>query len=134
MHALRYLKPATGFREQFAYDNILYIVAGALVESVSGQTWESFVGEHVFAPAGMADAHPDYRPGTPNIASLHARTDGPIRGVGRQRVIESPAGFNVIAPAGAVTLSAEDAAKWMNLQLARGVAADGQTRVQPRAG
>ena len=126
VHALRYLKPATGFREQFAYDNILYIVAGALVASVSGQTWEAFVGEHVFAPAGMVDAHPNYQPGVPNIASLHARTDGPIRGVGRQRVIDVPVGFNVIAPAGAVTLSAEDAAKWMNIQLARGVAADGR--------
>src|SRR5215469_5121920 len=30
VHALRYLKPATGFRERYAYDNILYIVAGAL--------------------------------------------------------------------------------------------------------
>lgn len=126
VHALRYLKPATGFREQFAYDNILYIVAGALVEAVSGQPWEAFVSEHIFGPAGMSDAHPDYRPGTPNLVALHARTDGPVRGVGRQRVIDVPRGFNVVAPAGAVTLSADDAAKWMNLLLARGVAANGR--------
>ncbi|MGH2484808.1 MAG: serine hydrolase domain-containing protein, partial [Ktedonobacterales bacterium] len=40
VHALRYLKPRTGFRETFAYDNILYIVAGQLVQAVSGETWE----------------------------------------------------------------------------------------------
>ena len=126
VHALRFLKPATGFRERFAYDNILYIAAGALVEAVSGQTWEGFVGEHVFAQAGMDDAHANYVAGTHNLASLHARIGGPVRGVGDQGVIEVPAGFNVIAPAGAVTLSAEDAAKWMNLQLARGVTPDGR--------
>lgn len=35
---VRFLKPATGFRASFAYDNILYIVAGELIEAVTGQT------------------------------------------------------------------------------------------------
>ena len=35
---LRYIKPATSFRSGYAYDNILYIVAGQLIEQVSGQT------------------------------------------------------------------------------------------------
>ncbi len=125
VHALRFLAPATGFREQFAYDNILYIVAGALVEAVSGRTWEAFVAEHVFRPAGMADAHPGYEAQAPNVASLHARTGGPIRGVGGQRVIPLAAGFDVLAPAGGATLSATDMARWMQLQLDRGAAPGG---------
>jgi CubicO group peptidase (beta-lactamase class C family) len=40
---LRFLKPATSFRSSFAYDNILYIVAGELIEAVTGMTWEVFV-------------------------------------------------------------------------------------------
>ena len=35
---LRYLKPATSFRYGFAYDNVLYMVAGQLIESVTGET------------------------------------------------------------------------------------------------
>ncbi|HEY1838370.1 MAG TPA: serine hydrolase domain-containing protein, partial [Rhizomicrobium sp.] len=66
VHALRYLKPVTGFREQFAYDNILYIVAGALIESVSGETWEHFVQTHIFAPVGMKDAMTAYDAHAPN--------------------------------------------------------------------
>ncbi len=38
---LRYIKPATSFRSGFAYDNVLYMVAGQLIESVTGKTWET---------------------------------------------------------------------------------------------
>ena len=50
---VRFLKPATSFRSAYAYDNILYIVAGALIEAVSGQRWEEFVEARIFAPLGM---------------------------------------------------------------------------------
>lgn len=33
---LRYLKPASSFRSEFAYDNLLYIVAGEVIAAVSG--------------------------------------------------------------------------------------------------
>ena len=60
--ALRYLKPATGFREFYAYDNVLYIVAGALVEAVSGQSWEDFVTRNILQPVGMRDARSRHDP------------------------------------------------------------------------
>ena len=40
VHRIRYLKPATSFRSGYAYDNILYMAAGQLIEEVSGETWE----------------------------------------------------------------------------------------------
>ena len=51
MKRLRYIKPATSFRSAYAYDNVLYMVAGQLIEAVTGQTWEDYVREHVLAPA-----------------------------------------------------------------------------------
>src|SRR5207249_7486528 len=39
---LRYIRPATSFRSAFAYDNVLYLVAGQVIETVSGQSWEAF--------------------------------------------------------------------------------------------
>ena len=39
---LQYLKPNTSFRSTFAYDNVLYMVAGQLIEEVTGKTWEKF--------------------------------------------------------------------------------------------
>ncbi len=125
VHALRYLKPATGFRESFAYDNILYIVAGALVEAVSGQSWEDFVTRNIFVPAGMKDAHPDYDARAANAVSLHARTGGPVRGLGEETVLQDPL-RGVVAPAGGINASALDMAAWMNIQLARGALPNGK--------
>jgi CubicO group peptidase (beta-lactamase class C family) len=126
VHALRYLKPATGFREKFAYDNILYIVAGELVQSVSGQTWEDFVRENIFKPAGMTDAHTNYDVTASNAVWLHARLNGPFRGTGDQSILAKGLEAHVSAPAGAINASAVDMAKWMNVQLARGKLPDGK--------
>src|SRR5262249_41415386 len=46
---LRYLPLATSFRSAYAYDNVLYIVAGELIEAVSGQPWEDFMSSRVLA-------------------------------------------------------------------------------------
>ena len=34
---------ATSFRSAYAYDNVLYLAAGELIEAVSGQTWHDFI-------------------------------------------------------------------------------------------
>ena len=126
VHALRYLKPVTGFREKFAYDNILYIVAGALIEAVSGETWEHFVETHIFVPAGMTDATTAYHIDAKNGVALHARISGPIQGLGSQSILLHGLEGGASAPAGAINASAVDMAKWMQVQLAHGKAANGQ--------
>ncbi len=42
-------KPSAGF----AYSNLGYIVAGTVIEKVSGKTWEEALKEEVFAPLGI---------------------------------------------------------------------------------
>src|ERR671923_1691154 len=51
---LRFIKPATSFRSAYAYDNVLYTVAGELIEAVSGKTWEDFVSSRILARVGMS--------------------------------------------------------------------------------
>jgi CubicO group peptidase (beta-lactamase class C family) len=113
VHALRYLKPKTGFREVFAYDNITYIVAGELVQAVSGETWEHFVERHIFAPLGMTDSRTSYDPTAPNAVALHGRTDGPIRGMGKERILTEVLDAKAAAPCGSINASAVDMARWM---------------------
>jgi len=126
---LRYIKPATSFRSGYAYDNVLYMVAGSVIEAVSGQTWEAYIRDHVFKPAGMRVTTSDENDqfATANRAQPHARMDGGLRGVGRQEVLDERAslGRNA-APAGGVASSANDMARWLEIQLAHGVLPEGQ--------
>lgn len=123
VRSLRHLKPATGFRSGYAYDNVLYIAAGQLIEAVSGQTWEEFVSANILAPAGMASAvtEPAGRFASADRAQPHARLGATIRGSGEVQVLDERVGLSPsAAPAGGVVASARDMSRWLALQLARG--------------
>lgn len=117
---LRYLKPATSFRSGFAYDNVLYMVAGQLIEAVTGETWEKFTAEHVLRPAGMlhSTTSEDARLATVNRAQPHARMNGGLRGAGDQELLDERDGLGRNgAPAGGLAVSANDMARWLLIQL-----------------
>jgi CubicO group peptidase (beta-lactamase class C family) len=129
MERLRNIRPATSFRSGYAYDNILYMVAGQLIEEVSGLSWEQFMLRNLLRPAGMARATVDGagRRAAGNVARPHGRISGPVRGLG---AIE-PLGENAVvpqvaAPAGGMSVSANDMARWLNLQLAQGALPGGR--------
>jgi CubicO group peptidase (beta-lactamase class C family) len=134
---LRHIKPATSFRSGYAYDNVLYMVAGQLIEEVTGQSWERFMKERVFRPAGMLRSTVDSpgRLSTVNRARPHARLDGAIRGLGAQVAldeVQSDLGANA-APAGGLAISANDMARWLTIQLAKGQLPDGSGRLLSEA-
>jgi CubicO group peptidase (beta-lactamase class C family) len=120
---LRYLKPATSFRSGYAYDNVLYMVAGQLIEAVTGETWEHFTVEHLFKPAGMLHSTTDVagRMANPNRALPHARMNGGLRGAGDQEpLVETDELGRNGAPAGGLAISANDFSRWLRIQLAGG--------------
>ena len=124
-----FLKPRTSFRSAYAYDNILYAVAGQLIEEVTGQTWEDFTRERVLRAGGMKNATSDSedRFRIANRSWPHARLSGVLRGIGPQQALDErdELGRNG-APAGGLALSAEDMAAWLNIQLAHGALPDGK--------
>ena len=44
---------ATSFRSAYAYDNVLYLIAGEVIETISGQSWEDFVSTRILKKVGM---------------------------------------------------------------------------------
>ncbi|HVU29815.1 MAG TPA: serine hydrolase [Sphingomicrobium sp.] len=120
---IRYLKPATSFRSGYAYDNILYMAAGQLIEEVSGETWEKYIHDHVFGPLGMknsTDTDAEFR-ASPNHARPHSRDNGPIHGLGTQTPLDENATIaQNAAPAGGLAISANDMSQWLLTQLGRG--------------
>jgi len=125
---LQYIRPATSFRSGYAYDNVLYMVAGQLIEEVTGQSWEQFVRENVFRPLAMThsvDSEHD-RLASPDHARPHGRLNGAIRGTGDQVPLALNSGIaDNVAPAGALAVSASDMTHWLNVQLAHGALPDG---------
>lgn len=120
---IRYLKPATSFRSGYAYDNILYMAAGQLIEEVSGESWEQYIRNHVFGPLGMrnsTDTDADFQ-ANPNHARPHSRSGGPIHGLGKQTPLDENATIaQNAAPAGGLAISANDMSRWLLAQLGRG--------------
>src|SRR5471032_1392693 len=50
---LRYIKTATSFRNSYAYDDLLYIVAGKIVAEKAGKSWGAAIHDRILAPLGM---------------------------------------------------------------------------------
>ncbi len=47
-------RPLThGFREEFGYQNLMFMTAGEVIESVSGMSWDAFVESRILKPLGM---------------------------------------------------------------------------------
>jgi len=64
---------------RFEYSNYGFVLLGALIEKVSGMSYDDYVGDHVFRPAGMR-----------STGSLPESVDVPDRAVGYMRT--SPGG------------------------------------------
>lgn len=131
LKALPYLKPARGFRTGYDYDNILYLVAGVLIERVSGLRWTEFVATRLLAPLGMDDAVSSRTLlKTDNVAGRHARLGPPVRGMGAMAVIQPDEGPSFDAAAG-IQASVTDIAKWLQVQMAGGKLPDGKPLWSP---
>jgi CubicO group peptidase (beta-lactamase class C family) len=112
---LRYIKPATSFRSAYAYDNVLYLVAGQLIEKLSGMSWEEFVRTRILVPVGMTSStvrHSDAAKGG-NVATPHAEVNGVVRAI-------APMASDNTNPAGGVNATATDIARWMIVQMDSG--------------
>ncbi|MEO8453644.1 MAG: serine hydrolase [Sphingomicrobium sp.] len=129
---IRYLKPATSFRSGYAYDNILYMAAGQLIEEVSGESWEKYIHDHVFGPLDMnhsTDTDAEFQ-ANPNHARPHSRNNGAIHGLGTQAPLDENATIaQNAAPAGGLAISANDMGRWLLTQLGRGKIPGGEKRL-----
>ena len=124
---LRYIKPATSFRSAYAYDNVLYLVAGEVIQAVTGMSWEDFVADRILKKVGMTESNVRHSAAAEggNVATPHAKVEGAVRPI-------APFTSDNTNPAGGINSGAEDMAKWMLVRLARGKLADGTTLYSER--
>jgi len=124
LYNLQFLKPVSGFRTKFDYDNNLYIVAGEVVKRASGISWEDFVENRIIKPAGMKKtaASFDRLTDTTDIIDGHAEVEGRVQVIARSR-------STVDHPAGGIYSSVNDLSKWIGLLLNQGWLVPDSTRI-----
>ncbi|HET6798450.1 MAG TPA: serine hydrolase [Gemmatimonadales bacterium] len=117
---IRFIPLSTSFRSAYAYDNVLYLVAGELIEAVSGKSWEEFVKTRILDRVGMTDSDVRHSGATAagDVAGTHAEVNDTVRPV-------PPFTSDNTNPAGGIMSGAADMAKWVIVQLDSGKIADG---------
>ncbi|MBL4688943.1 MAG: serine hydrolase, partial [Nannocystaceae bacterium] len=125
MQRLRHVPPAHDFREAYGYTNLMFMVAGEVIASVSGQTWDAFVQSRLLDPLGMKRTSTTVRglAEQDNVATAHAATPD-----GQAKVPYLD--VDAVGAAAALNSSVNDMSKWVRMQLAQGTL-DG-TRVVPK--
>lgn len=111
---LRY-QPLDGFRAHFAYTNFGFTEGGVVAAKAVGKSWEDVCADALYTPLGMkstSSRFEDYARAE-NRALLHARVDGKWAA----KNVRHP---DAQSPAGGVSTTLNDIARWLQLQLAGG--------------
>jgi CubicO group peptidase (beta-lactamase class C family) len=84
---------------RWSYSNSGYVLLGAVIERVSGQTYSAFLQEHIFAPLGMRDTSDDAN-----------NPPSPQHATGYLKAHEQPVYLDMseFGPAGALASTGED--------------------------
>ncbi len=112
LRRIRYLQPSSSMRSKFGYQNIMFLVAGQIVPSVTTKSWDDFINERIFTPLGMKDTNTSIRllKGKTDVAAPHQTIDDKVQPV-PYRMIDN------IGPAGSINSNVVDMAQWVRLQL-----------------
>lgn len=122
---MQYAPQAYSIRGGYTYQNVMYLVAGLVIEKASGVPWERFMTQRVFAPLGMKSTYPNFTlsRNVQNRSSAHFKIKDKT-----EVIPEMPA--DTIAAAGAVWSNADDIARWMLFNLGNGTV-DGKEMLKP---
>jgi CubicO group peptidase (beta-lactamase class C family) len=117
---LRFVKPVSSFRTEFAYQNNLFLVDAELIEKKSDKSWEDNVRDRIFKPLGMTNSSVDQASfvNAPDVAYLHHRIG--------EDIVMLPMNWPYLhwtysyGPAGGINSNIIDMTKWVKLHYNNG--------------
>lgn len=112
---IRFIEPTYSFRGGYVYHNVMYTVAGAVIEAASGLSWDEFLRRRIFQPLGMTRSVTTLVEAVTkdNRAQPHGRQNDTLRVSGNSLA-------DGIGPAGSVWSSVADMSKWVKFLLDTG--------------
>jgi CubicO group peptidase (beta-lactamase class C family) len=117
---LAHLELTADLREKFQYNNLMFMTAGFLIETITGKTWEQNVRERLFDPLGMK------RSKRSTFSVLDSQQDADFAQPYREREEDHQLEripfrrIDLIGPAGSVNSSVNEMAKWLLFNLRHG--------------
>jgi CubicO group peptidase (beta-lactamase class C family) len=123
-----HLKPATPFRANYGYSNLMFLAAGEVLSSISGMPWGEFVSQRLLQPLGMSRSRwsVSQLSGMENVATPHKTT--------LEKTTPIPwMNWDTMAAAGGIISSASDMSKWMRFQLREGTDENGNVILSPKS-
>jgi CubicO group peptidase (beta-lactamase class C family) len=112
---LRFLEPTAGFRELFQYQNLMYMTAGVLVETISGESWENFTRKNLIEPLEMNST---------NFATIESRRTSdyakPYKEEKSKLKLIDFRDIQAVGPAGSINSSVKDMSNWVIMNLNHG--------------
>lgn len=112
MNRIRYEPVTRRFGIQYGYQNVMFLVAGRIVEKVSGKTWSEFVTERIFSPLGMNQT----RPSNDELSDDQKIAYGHLSGKPLETL-----DFNAAKAAAGIYSSVDELTSWTRMLLDRGV-------------
>jgi CubicO group peptidase (beta-lactamase class C family) len=123
---LAYLQPTADLREKFQYNNLMFLAAGFLVETLTGKPWEDSIRGLVLEPLGMSrtnfsvlDSQKDANFAFPYHEEKSKLERIPFRDITN------------IGPAGAINSTANEMSRWLRVHL-NGGQLNGKPIIQPQ--
>lgn len=112
IYRMRFHEFEQPFRRGMVYSNVMYSVAGELIPAITGQSWDDFLKERLFAPLGMSRSNTSVTQIAEgeNAAWPHQEINGEVVPIPRRN-------FDNVGPSASVNASAWDMAQWMRMQL-----------------
>jgi CubicO group peptidase (beta-lactamase class C family) len=113
---LAYLDSSQPLRAKFQYNNIMYMLAGLVVQRVAGTEWETFTTQRIFQPLEMDRTFFGYERALadPNHIGGREMLDG------KQVNVPLLRNMTIRNPTGGIYTNAEDLANWMLVHLDEG--------------
>lgn len=118
IHNIRHLKPFATFRSRWHYQNHMYVLAGCLIEKVSGLAWDDFVKKEIMEPIGLEACFKiDDFAMRPDASLPYSVTlaDGTVQPTKYRNIYH-------VGAAGCINSTTKQMAKWVALQLNDGMA------------
>src|SRR5262249_51238539 len=109
----------------WSYCNSGFVLAGRVIEKLTGGTWDAAIRERLIAPLGL-----EHTGTLPEEALLHRAAVGPVGEPGSE-LSRAPSAWGLprsVGPAGLISATVGDVLTWARVHLNGGLAADG-TRV-----